>query len=110
MGPEGPSLKSIIVRHKRETAVVVALVIVLIGTMAATALPSSRASALSDASTCSARASAGQSQPTTYARLYLTEYGGTRGTASVVSAINSACSHAAYLGEADDVSILAAIN
>ena len=110
MGPDGPSLRTIIARHKRETAVVVVLVIVLVGTMAAAALPSSRASALSDASTCSAWASAGQSQQTTYARLYLTEYGGTRGTASVVSAINSACTHAAYLGEADDVSILAAIN
>jgi hypothetical protein len=97
MGPDGPSLRTIIARHKRETAVVVALVIVLIGTMAATALPSSRSSA-------------GQSQQATYARLYLTEYGGTRDAASVVSAINSACTHAAYLGEADDVSVVAAIN
>jgi hypothetical protein len=110
MGPDGPSLRTIIARHKRETAAVVALVIVLIGTMAATALPSSRASALSDASTCSAWASAGQSQQAAYARLYVTEYRSSRDAASVESALNSACTHSAYLGEADDISLVAAMN
>jgi hypothetical protein len=110
MGPDGPSLRTIIARHKRETAVVVALVIVLIGTMAATALPSSRATALSDTSTCSEWASGGQSQQAAYARLYVTEYAGSRSSGSIESALNSACTHAAYLGEADDISLVAAMN
>lgn len=32
------------------------------------------------------------------------------GAGSVESAINSACNHAAYLGEADEISIVAALN
>ena len=113
MGPDGPSLRKLIAQHKRESIAVIVLVVLLVGFTAASALSSSKASALSDASTCSAWAAAGQSQQVAYARRYVDEYGavaGSRDTGTVESAINSACTHAAYLGEADDVSLVAAMN
>jgi len=80
----------------------------------AAALPSAKAGALSDSSTCSAWSSATSAQQTAYAHLYITEHassvGGGLGTANVASTINGDCNHAAYLGEADDVSIVAALN
>jgi len=97
-------------QHKRETAAVIVVVVLLVAFTAASALSSSRASALSDASTCSEWASAGQSQQAAYARLYVTEYRSSRSTGSVESALSSACTHAAYLGEADDISLVAAMN
>jgi len=36
--------------------------------------------------------------------------GGAHDAGSVEAAITSACNHAAYLGEADDISVLAALN
>ena len=114
MNPEAPSLKAIILRHKAVAAAAFAVVLVLIGVMAAAALPSAKGGALSDSSTCSAWSSATHAQQSEYARLYITEHGshvnGGLSPASVESATDSACSHAAYLGEADDVSIVAALN
>lgn len=113
-GPEWPTLRTIVRRHKAATAGAIAVVLVLIGVMAEAALPSANAGALSDSSTCSAWTSASQSQQTAYAHLDITEHGsnvsGGLGAGSVESAINGACNHAAYLGEADDISIVAALN
>ena len=62
----------------------------------------------------SAWSSATSAQQTAYAHLYITEHAssvsGGLGTANVASTINGDCNHAAYLGEADDVSIVAALN
>ncbi|HTP18087.1 MAG TPA: hypothetical protein VMJ65_00695 [Solirubrobacteraceae bacterium] len=114
MNPEAPSLKAIILRHKAASAAAFTIVIVLIGVMAAAALPNAKGGALSDSSTCSAWSSATRAQQSAYAHLYVTEHGshvsGALTPASVESATDSACSHAAYLGEADDVSIVAALN
>jgi hypothetical protein len=90
------------------------VVLVLIGVMVAAALPSAKAGALSDSSTCSAWTSATQAQQTAYANLYISEHGSTvsggLAAGSVESAINGDCNHAADLGEADDISVLAALN
>lgn len=111
MGPDGPSLKAIILRHKRATAGAIALVVVLLGVMAAAALPSAKAGPLADSSSCSAWTSASAAQQTAYAHLYISEHvSAAPAPGSVESAINSACNHAAYLGEADEVSIVAALN
>ena len=113
-GPGWPTLRTIVRRHKAATAGAIAMVLVLVGVMAAAALPSAKAGALSDSSTCTAWTSASHAQQTAYAHLYVTEHGtgvsGGLGATSVESAVNSACNHAAYLGEADDISIVAALN
>jgi hypothetical protein len=112
MNPEAPSIKAIILRHKAATAAAVAIVLVLVGVMVAAALPSARAGALSDSSTCSSWSSATGAQQAAYARLYVNEHlgGAGRDASAVQKALNSACNHAAYLGEGDDVSVVAALN
>jgi hypothetical protein len=114
MNPEAPSLKAIILRHKAAAAAAIAVVLVLVGVMAAAALPNAKAGALTDSSTCSAWQSATQTQQAAYAHLYVTEHGssvsGGLGGAGVESSINGACKHAAYLGEADDISVIAALS
>jgi hypothetical protein len=114
MNPEAPSVKAIILRHKAASAAAVVIALVLVGVMAAAALPSAKAGALADSSTCSAWQSASQTQQAAYAHLYVTEHrspvSGGLGAADVERSINSACNHAAYLGEADDISLVAALN
>jgi hypothetical protein len=112
MNPEAPSIKAIILRHKAASAAAVAIVLVLVAGMVAAALPSARAGALSDSSTCSAWSSGTGAQQAAYARLYVNEHlaGASRDAATVETAMNTACNHAAYLGEADDVSVVAALN
>ena len=67
---------------------------------------------LSDSSTCPAWGSASQNQRSAYARLYIAEYpsGAARDQDTTEADLTSACTHAAYLGEADDVSLVAAMN
>jgi hypothetical protein len=112
MNPEAPSIKAIILRHKAASAAAVAIVLVLVGAMVAAALPSAKAGALSDSSTCSAWSSATGAQQTAYARLYVNERlgGANRHVGTIKAALNGDCNHAAYLGEADDVSVVAALN
>ncbi len=112
MNPEAPSIKAIILRHKAASAAAVAVVLVLVGVMVAAALPSARAGALADSSTCSAWSSATGAQQAAYARLYVNEHlaGAGRHAGAIEAALNTACNHAAYLGEADDVSVVAALN
>jgi len=112
MNPEVPNIKAFILRHKAATGATVAIVLVLVGVMVAAALPNARAGALSDSSTCSAWGSATGAQQAAYARLYVNEHlaGAARDAGTVETALNAACNHAAYLGEADDVSVVAALN
>lgn len=100
-------------RHKRATAGAIALLIVLVAVTVVPALLSSSAGALSDSTSCSGWGSASQAQQTAYSHLYLDEYrvlaSGASDPASVKSAVSTACIQAAYLGEADDVSVVAAV-
>jgi hypothetical protein len=90
-----------------------ALVVALAVAVTAAAVSSSGRTPLTDATPCSAWAGASAAQRAAYARLYLSErdalIGGSREAARVQSAITTNCSRAAYLGEADEVTVIAAI-
>jgi hypothetical protein len=100
-------------RHPRMAAASLALVSGLVAVTILTTVASPRRAALSDAASCSQWAAATPAQQTAYAHLYIDEYGRTADTAAhaaaVRRAIDRACTHASYLGEADDVSILASL-
>jgi hypothetical protein len=108
-----PGLWPLISRHKRATGIVVGLAVLAIALSVVPALVGSSSGPLNDATTCSQWASASSTQQSDYARLYLDGYGTFSGAgrtgAAVQTSISRACVRAAYLGEADDVSILAAV-
>lgn len=108
-----PGLSAVILAHKRAAAVVVAVAVLAIALTVVPALLGSSSGALSDATTCSQWAAASAGQKSGYAQLYLHQYGSFssagRNLDAVQNTINRRCVQAAYLGEADDVSVLAAI-
>jgi len=110
---ERSTLRTVISRHKGPFAGAIAFLFVLVAVTVAPAFLGSSGGALSDSTSCSEWSSASQAQQSTYSHLYLNEYGalpsGARDVNSIKSAINNACIQAAYLGEADDVSVVAAI-
>jgi hypothetical protein len=110
---ELPTLRGFVRAHRLVCSAVVALVTVAIAFTVVTAVSSSPSSAgaLSDASTCSQWASASSAQQTAYSRLYINEHSdaGFLSVPAVVSAIHADCVSAAYLGESDDVSVVAAL-
>jgi hypothetical protein len=105
-------LKAVIFRHKAASALAAAVLLIVLSVLASVLLPGG-GGALSDSASCSAWASASQSQQNAYSQLYLNEHGrvpsGAAGVSGVRSAINNDCVKAAYLGESDDVTIVAAI-
>jgi hypothetical protein len=100
-------------RHKRVAAGLIALVLVLIAATLVTTISSPSRQPLSDSASCSQWAAGTTGQKSAYAHVYINEHGRfantARNAASVETAINKACTKASYLGEADDVSILAAL-
>jgi hypothetical protein len=110
---EPPTVRTVILRHKVASIGGIALLFVLVAVMAATVLLSSSGGALSDSSSCSEWSAASQAQQNAYSHLYVNEYGAllSRGldAVSIESAINRDCTHAAYLGESDELSVFAAI-
>lgn len=104
---------TIVSRHKRASAGAIALVLVLVAVTVVPALLSTSGGVISDSTSCSGWGSASQAQQTAYSHLYLNQHGvlpsGARDADSVKSAVSKACIQAAYLGEADDVSVIAAI-
>ena len=107
------TLRTVMSRHKGASAGAIALLFVLVAVTVSPAFLSSSGGALSDSTSCSGWGSASQAQQTAYSHLYLNEYGalpsGARDPNSIKSAVSNACIHAANLGEADDVSVVAAI-
>jgi hypothetical protein len=107
------TLRTVMSRHKGASAGAIALLFVLVAVTVSPAFLSSSGGALGDSTSCSGWGSASQAQQTAYSHLYLNEYGalpsGARDPNSIKSAVSNACIHAAYLGEADDVSVVAAI-
>lgn len=110
--PEQFSLSAVIAAHKRATAAIIAIVVAMIAVTVVPALAGSNASSIADSSTCSQWESSPSAQQTAYGHLYLREYRVAPDTAAnaemLAQAISKACVRAAYLGEADDVSVLAA--
>jgi hypothetical protein len=102
---------NVILRHKAASAGGIAFLLVVIAVFAATALSSG--GALSDSSSCSQWGAASPSQQAAYSRLYDREYVAAPSQAgdvgSIESAITQDCTKAAYLGESDDVSVIAAV-
>ena len=108
-----PGLWPLLRRHKRATAIVVAIAVLAIALSVVPALVGSSSGPLTDATSCSGWSGASSAQKAAYVQLYLDAYGSFSGagrtSAAVQTSINHGCIRAAYLGEADDVSVLAAV-
>jgi hypothetical protein len=100
-------------RHPRACAASIALVVVLVAVTLLTTVSSPHRQPLSDSASCSQWAAATPSQQTVYSHVYIDEYGrfaNTAGHAATVrAAIDKACTRASYLGEADDITVLASL-
>ncbi len=107
---EPTSLWRFMLGHRRASVAVVVIVLLAAGLTVATTLSGSSTSALTDATTCSAWTAATHAQQAGYAHLYVDEHAGAPpATSAVTAAIDAACTQAAYLGESDDMSVVAAI-
>ncbi len=108
-----PPLRVLVRRHKAAVAIAAAIVLVLVGLTAVTAVSGSSSAALTDSTSCSEWTSAPAAQQSAYAQLYVNEHGvpasGTLDAGTVEAEINGGCSRAAYLGEADEITVAAAI-
>jgi ABC-type transport system involved in cytochrome c biogenesis permease component len=116
-GPDVSSnqgLSGLILAHKRATAIVAGIVLVLIVISVLPAVLGSSSGALNDATTCSEWAAASGDQKVAYAQLFLRENGSLTNAgqtpAAVQNTITQGCVRAAYLSEADDISVIGAVN
>jgi hypothetical protein len=109
-----PGLWPLILRHRRASATVAAIAVLAIGLSVVPGLVGSGGGPLSDATTCSQWSAASSAQRSAYVQLYLESYGSFSGagrtSAAVQTTITHGCVRAAFLGEADDVSVLAAVH
>ena len=105
--------KAFVLSHRAASAAGLVLLVAVVAVMAAPAFSSSSAGPVSDSTSCLEWSSTSLAQRNAYARLYLTEHvsllGKVPAAASIKSVINTGCTHAAYLGEADEVTVIAAI-
>ena len=110
---QAPSLRGVVLAHKRVAALVIGLVLFVIGLVVGPAVVGSSqpAAALTDASTCSQWSAAGAAQQRAFVRLYITEHGGAGflSPAALTATIQKDCVTAAYLGESEDMSIVGAL-
>jgi hypothetical protein len=112
--PSQWSWRDFVRAHKRGSAIALAAVVLAIAFIGVSVAIGSHGAPLDDATPCSDWGTASAAQQQAYARLWLSEYGPlTRaGTtpAAVRASITAACSHAALLAEADEVTVYAAIH
>jgi hypothetical protein len=107
------TVRALVLAHKRVAAgSIVVLLVVFVVTLVTTVSSPSR-QPLSDSASCTQWAAGTSAQKVAYSHLYINEYGRfantARNAAAVETAINQACTKASYLGEADDLSVLAGI-
>ncbi len=106
------SIMSLLRRHPRVSAASLVVVAVAVAVTVLTAVADPHPQALSSSSSCSQWAAATAAEQLAYSHLYIDEYGSfadtARDAARVRTQIGRACTHASYLGEADDITILAA--
>jgi hypothetical protein len=99
--------------HKRLAAGSIVVVVALIAVTLLTTVSSPSRQPLSDSASCTQWAAGTPAQKTAYSHLYIDEYGRfantARNAAAVETAIDKACTKASYLGEADDISVLASL-
>ena len=107
------SITSVMLAHRRVSAGAVVFVLLVVAVTIVTTVSSPSRAALSDAATCSEWGAATPAQKIAYSHVYINEYGAfantIRNADAVEAAINKSCVRAAYLGEADDVSVLASL-
>jgi hypothetical protein len=107
------TLTSLLLRHKRASLGSIAFLLLVIAVTFVTTLSSPSRQPLSDSATCSEWAAATPAQKISYSHVYINEYGAypntTRNADVIETSINKACIHASYLGEAEDVSVLASL-
>jgi hypothetical protein len=107
------TLTALVLAHKRVAAGSIAIVLALIAATIVTTVSSPSRQPLSDSASCTQWAAGTPAQKIAYSHLYINEYGRfpntARYAAAVETAINKACTTASYLGEADDISLLASL-
>jgi FlaG/FlaF family flagellin (archaellin) len=107
------TLRSLIVRHKRFSFSLLAVILVMLAAFVATLVGPS-AGAVSDSTSCSEWGSANQSQQHAYGALYVKEHGSLRDGAtsptSVVASVNTGCGQAFDNDVSDDINVYQAIN
>lgn len=100
-------------KHKRVAAASTAVVLAVIAVTIVTTVSSRGRESLSDSASCTQWAAGTPAQKIAYSHVYINEYGRFANTArnavAVETAINKACTKASYLGEADDISVLASL-
>lgn len=107
------SITSLMRAHRRASAGAIVFVLLVVAVTIITTVSSPSRAALSDSATCSEWGAATAAQKIAYSHVYINEYGAFANTArnadAVEAAIDKSCIRAAYLGEADDVSVLASL-
>ncbi len=107
------TLTSLLRRHPRIAAASTLVVAAAVAITILTTVGNPRPQPLANSASCSQWAAASRSEQLAYSHLYIDEYGRFANTArradEVRAQIVSACTHASYLGEADDITVLAAM-
>lgn len=106
------TLTSLLRRHPRVTAASLLVVAAAVAVTILTTVTNPRPQPLANSASCSQWAAATRGEQLAYSHLYINEYGRFANTVrradEVRAEIGRACTHASYLGEADDITILAA--
>jgi hypothetical protein len=106
------TLTSLLRRYPRVAAASALVVAAAVAVTILTTVGNARPQPLANSASCSQWAAATRAEQLAYSNLYIDEYGGFADTArranEVRAQIGRACTHASYLGEADDITILAA--
>jgi hypothetical protein len=106
------TLTSLVRRYPRVVAASALVVAAAVAVTILTTVANPRPQPLANSASCSQWAAATRSEQLVYSHLYIDEYGRFADTArradEVRAQIDRACTHASYLGEADDITILAA--
>jgi hypothetical protein len=97
-------------RHKRGAALIVGILVLFIALTAASIAFNNGSTPLSDGTPCTQWPAASRAQQLAYARLYIRESGTTHTAAQIRSIVTGDCVQAAYLGESDDVTLIAALH
>ncbi len=107
------TLTSLLLAHKRASLGATAFLLAVIAVTFITTVSSPSRQPLSDSATCSEWAAATPAQKISYSHVYINEYGSypdtTRNADVIETNINKACTRASYLGEAEEVSVLASL-
>jgi hypothetical protein len=108
-----PSIRRFLLQHKWISLAVLAVIAVMVGTAIPEVVTAGRWK-VNDSTSCSAWSSANPRQQRAYAHLYVQRHGslsnGATSPASIEDAVNKGCLEAFGYDEADQVTVLQAIN